>query len=261
MNFVLHKNSKIRLNAGGEGREYWCEGRAASEPSLRPIRPPPSSSGALACKAGWAKPSAASVATSPGAASLRRRGDLRGLRLSPRTDAFANSLPAGEPGSPRPDFVPATAVLVTPLRRVVARHRAVCRPRIHRAGDGSTAAGRVGQGRHAKGARQHVAASAAKKVCVPDAGRRTPSGWCESRIATAAMPCCRALSRSDNHRHSPAVHPTALQRRDIAGQPQEPMAEAAIAFGGDDGPGQRDGIVPRDAVTDEDAGDDIGQVR
>jgi hypothetical protein len=39
------------------------------------------------------------------------------------------------------------------------------------------------------------------------------------------------------------------------------MAEAAIAFGGDDGPGQRDGIVPRDAVTDEDAGDDIGQVR
>jgi hypothetical protein len=97
--------------------------------------------------------------------------------------------------------------------------------------------------------------------------------WCESRIATAAMPCCRALSRSSSGLACKAgwakpsaasaatspgaasittgtarpATPTALQRRDIAGQPQEPMAEAAIAFGDDDGPGQRDRIVLRDA--------------
>ena len=109
--------------------------------------------------------------------------------------------------------------------------------------------------------------------------------WCELRIATAAMPWRRALSRSSgalarsagcakplrasvatspgaasvDDRHCPAVDPAAFQRRDIARQAQQSVADGAVALGRDDGFGNRPGVFRRYAVAQEDPDDEIGQ--
>ena len=124
----------------------------------------------------------------------------------------------------------------------------------------------------------------------PSAANGSMSGhsaakWCELRIATAAIPCRRAFSRSSGAlarnagwakplAASVATSPGAasvttgtarpstqplFKRRDITRQPQQPVAGGAVALGRDDRFGNRSGVFCRHAVSAEDPDDEIGQ--
>jgi hypothetical protein len=83
----------------------------------------------------------------------------------------------------------------------------------------------------------------------------------QRRLGEAISSVCRdqPWSRIADGRNRAAVEPPAPQRRDIAWQPQQAMAGRAIALAGDNAIDDRPGIFCGHAVTDEDAGHEVGQ--